>query len=189
MLRAAVERDGRDALHQYLLAGHALRVPGRQLRVCPVAANRPDSFRFTEPGIKAFAIHYARSNNTDALRTSTASYIGAGVISHTDRTGPPLWRQFPAASRSQIEEADDAVGSDFKDLFAVMTRNLREEAKRNEEDIIATIRAMGGCIQSYRKERRRAVKAMVSEVYSPPRFTAACKLFPKLKVIPAMLFS
>ena len=68
--------------------------------------------------------------------------------------------------------------------FAVMTRDIKEEVKRNEADITATMRAMGGCTQSYRKERRRAVKAMFSEVYSPPRVAAACKLLPDFKVIP-----
>ena len=69
-----------------------------------------------------------------------------------------------------------------------MTRDIKDEVKKDEADTIATIRATGGCIQSYRRERRRAVKAMVSEVYSPPRITAACKLLPELKIIPGFAF-
>ena len=83
---------------------------------------------------------------------------------------------------SQKEERH-AIESDLKDLLAVVARDIEEEVKRDEADIIATIRAMGGCTQSYRKERRRVVKAMVLEVYSPPMVTAVCKLLPELKVI------
>ena len=64
-----------------------------------------------------------------------------------------------------------------------MIRDTKDEVTMDEADISATIRSMGGCTQSYRKERRRAGKAMVSEVYSPPRVTAAFRLFPELKVI------
>ena len=69
-----------------------------------------------------------------------------------------------------------------------MTRDVRDVVKKDEADIIATIRATGGCAQSYRRERRRAIKAMVSDVYSPPRVTAACKLLPELKIIPSFAF-
>ena len=33
-------------------------------------------------------------------------------------------------------------------------------------------------------ERAKAVRAVVSEIYSPPRVTAASKLLPELKLIP-----
>ena len=53
-----------------------------------------------------------------------------------------------------------------------------------EQDIIGVVRALGGCANRYRRERRKAMKAVVSEIYSPPRVTAAAKLLPELKVIP-----
>ena len=46
------------------------------------------------------------------------------------------------------------------------------------------VRALGGCANQYRRERKTAVRAIVSEIYSPPRVTAACKLLPELKIIP-----
>ena len=39
-------------------------------------------------------------------------------------------------------------------------------------------------INQYRRERRKAMKAVVSEIYSPPRVTAAAKLLPEIKVFP-----
>ena len=34
------------------------------------------------------------------------------------------------------------------------------------------------------RERTKVIKAAVSEIYSPPRVTAATKLLPELKIIP-----
>ena len=62
---------------------------GRELSVSLVTALRPDTFRFTEPGLKASAWHYAPTNNSDALRLSQGSYTAVGDISHTDDAGNP----------------------------------------------------------------------------------------------------
>ena len=43
---------------------------------------------------------------------------------------------------------------------------------------------MGGSIGKYRRERQKGIRAIVAEVYSPPRVTAAAKLLPELKLIP-----
>ena len=43
---------------------------------------------------------------------------------------------------------------------------------------------MAGNVGQYRRERRRGFKAIVSEVYSAPRTTAAVKLLPELKLVP-----
>ena len=51
-------------------------------------------------------------------------------------------------------------------------------------DILSVVRAMRGDQQRYKREQSRAVKAIVSEVYSPPRVTAAIKLFPERRLIP-----
>ena len=54
------------------------------------------------------------------------------------------------------------------------------------KQIMSVVRALGGSSQKYRGERSRAIKAVVSEVYSPPRVTAAIKLLPKLGLIPGL---
>ena len=70
------------------------------------------------------------------------------------------------------------------ELLNVVTRDVHDELKQNEKDIIGVVRAMGGCPNKYRRERRAALRAVVSEIYSPPRVTAAAKLLPELKIIP-----
>ena len=65
-----------------------------------------------------------------------------------------------------------------------MTREIKEEIREHEREIVATVRLLGGCEHQYRRERRKALRTIVAEVYSPPRVTAATKLLPELKVIP-----
>ena len=49
---------------------------------------------------------------------------------------------------------------------------------------MSVIRSLGGDHQRYKRECKRAVQAIVSEIYSPPRVTAATKLLPELRLIP-----
>ena len=77
-----------------------------------------------------------------------------------------------------------AEDCDLKDLMNSMTRSDKEEIQTVNREIMSVIRSLGGSQQRYRRERSRAVKAIVSEIYSPPRVTAATKLLPELRLIP-----
>ena len=54
----------------------------------------------------------------------------------------------------------------------------------HEDHILALVRQLGGSGTRYCKERSKAMKRIISEIYSPPRVTAAAKLLPVLKCIP-----
>ena len=56
----------------------------------------------------------------------------------------------------------------------------------HEQDIIGVARALGGCSKQYQRERRKAIRAVLSEIDSPPRVTAARELPPELEVIPGL---
>ena len=56
--------------------------------------------------------------------------------------------------------------------------------KEQYQEIMSVIKALGGETGRYRRERKASVRAVVSEICSPPRVTAAAKLLPELKVIP-----
>ena len=73
---------------------------------------------------------------------------------------------------------------DLKDLMDTMAGNAKEEMSTVNRKIMSVIRALGGDLQRYRMERSRAVRAIVPEIYSPPRLTAATKLLPELRPIP-----
>ena len=53
-----------------------------------------------------------------------------------------------------------------------------------DKEIMSVVWALGGDSQRYKRERGRAFQAVVSEIYSLPRATAAIKLLPELRVIP-----
>ena len=65
-----------------------------------------------------------------------------------------------------------------------MTRDAVSELKEHDQAIMSVIGALGGNAGKYKRERKAAIRAVVSEIYSPPRVTAAAKLLPKLKMIP-----
>ena len=93
-----------------------------------------------------------------------------------DLAGP-----MPGMDVDLIEQNPDM---ELKELKAVLTRDAWQQVKECEVEIMSVIKALGGNGVKYQRERRRAVKAVVSEVYSPPRVTAATKLLPELKIIP-----
>ena len=50
--------------------------------------------------------------------------------------------------------------------------------------IMGVLAQLGANAKKYRRERSRAVRALVSEIYSGPRVTSAAKLLPGLGLLP-----
>ena len=59
----------------------------------------------------------------------------------------------------------------------------REIVEANNE-ILSVIRSVAGNVGKYKRERNKALRAVVSEVYSAPRNTAAINLLPELRLVP-----
>ena len=74
--------------------------------------------------------------------------------------------------------------TDLKELFSVMTRDAVAQVKEHDQQIMSVIKALGENAGRYKRERKAAIRAVVSEIDSPPRAIAAAKLFPLLKIIP-----
>ena len=62
-----------------------------------------------------------------------------------------------------IDEDETAL----KELLATMMRDVRDQIVEHEQQIIATVRALGGSTSRYRRERRNQVRAIVSEICAP----------------------
>ena len=84
---------------------------------------------------------------------------------------------------------DYHVDTDLMDLMATLTRDAKKEIDESNQEILAVIRSMGGNSKRYQRDRQKAMKAIVSEIYSPPRVTAAVKLLPELKLMPGLCAS
>ena len=78
----------------------------------------------------------------------------------------------------------DSPETDLKELLAVLQRDEKNEIIEANDENLSVIKTLGGSQSKYRRERKRAVKAIVSEGYLPPRVTAATKLLPELKCMP-----
>ena len=73
--------------------------------------------------------------------------------------------------------------SDLNSLLNVLTREEKDAVREANDEIMCVVRALGGNDRKVRGDRSKALKAVVSEIYSPPRVTAAAKLLPELRVI------
>ena len=87
-----------------------------------------------------------------------------------------------------IDMIDEKPATDLKELLAVLHREEKDEICEANAEILVIVKSLGGSQGRYRRERRKAIKAVVSEIYSPPRVTAATKLLPELRLIPGFAF-
>ena len=73
---------------------------------------------------------------------------------------------------------------ELSELKRLLDHMQRGRLGADAYEIMAEVRQLGGNGHVYLKERRKSVRRLVSEIYSPPRVTAAAKLLPELKCIP-----
>ena len=65
-----------------------------------------------------------------------------------------------------------------------VTEDVRGAIKAHDVEICKLVRELGGTKSTYARERAGAIRAMVAEIYSPPRVTNCAKLLPGYRVIP-----
>ena len=83
-------------------------------------------------------------------------------------------------SEGSVDSGDAAMA----DLERVLNLAYRDEIRDDDREVLQVIGQLGGNKHRYLRERRRAIKHIVSENYSPPRVTAAAKLLPELRSVP-----
>ena len=77
--------------------------------------------------------------------------------------------------RTPGEDVDmNVVESDapLEKMLDMLNSAQSEEVKAADDEIMSLIRSLGGNASRYRRERGKALKAIVSEIYSPPRVSA-----------------
>ena len=85
------------------------------------------------------------------------------------------------------EEVDDKEESQVDDDEDMQNYLYRlEESHENVRAIQELVAALGGNPGKHRQRVARKLRAVVSEIYSPPRVTAAAKLLPDLGILPGM---
>ena len=84
-----------------------------------------------------------------------------------------------------VPEPSDEIA--MRDLMDLMTRDLKSESVEANNEILSVVRSLAGDVGRYKRERNRALKAVVSDIYSVPRNTAAINLLPELCLIPGFV--
>ena len=84
-----------------------------------------------------------------------------------------------------IVETDDIA---LDDLMNMWDRGTRDEARVINGEVMSIIGNLGGNASKYKRERGKAIRAIVSEMYSPPRVSAVAKLCPSFGLLPGFAF-
>ena len=69
-------------------------------------------------------------------------------------------------------------------ITSIVAEDVKEAIRAYDEEICRLVGELGGTKRTYARERACAIKAMVAEIYSPPRVTNCAKLLPGYRVIP-----
>ena len=78
------------------------------------------------------------------------------------------------------EEQDLPLGR----MLNWLDKGQSDEIRRAYTEIMNIVRSLGGNTSKYRRERSKALRAVVSEIYSPPRVSAVAKMCPSYGVLP-----
>ena len=81
------------------------------------------------------------------------------------------------------QHGDDEMIGNLEEILDLCDEQDGNEVKKLEREIMTVVRDLGGSRRAYSRERGAQMKAVVSEIYSPPRVTACAKLLPSLNVI------
>ncbi len=81
------------------------------------------------------------------------------------------------------EEMDEDEAM-LEPLTKVVTEDVQEDVRQLNEEILKLVCQVGGGKKAYRRERKKAVRAIVAEIYSPPRVTRCAKMLPGLGILP-----
>ena len=83
-----------------------------------------------------------------------------------------------------IDLVEENTDVDLKRMMATLRRDEKIEIEETNREIMAVLSSLGADAAKYRRERSKSIRAVVSEMFSPPRVTAATKLLPELRIIP-----
>ena len=87
----------------------------------------------------------------------------------------------PTSTEPDGMDEDEAM---LEPLMSIVTEDVQEEMQHMNCEILKVISELGGSARAYSRERRKAVRAIVAEIYSPPRVTRCAKLLPSLDLAP-----
>ena len=83
-------------------------------------------------------------------------------------------------------QRDPDLDTDMRDLARIFIVEARDEARQHHAEAASIIALLGGDGRKYIRERARAARAIVSELYSPPRVSAMAGKMPSYGIEPGL---
>ena len=101
----------------------------------------------------------------------------------------PIDQNHVEAGGNDMEEdephtEEDAIYIDSDTWSSALDKQMRQQVKESDCEVLQLVRELGGAQRQYKKERQKQLRAVVSEIYSPPLVTAMAKLLPSLGLLP-----
>ena len=98
------------------------------------------------------------------------------VLPPTEEAGLAETQNTPMASAEpevnvRVSETEDVA---LRDLLRMLDQAAQAEARKDNQEILSLISDLGGNATRYKRERSKAMRAVVSEIYSPPRVIGCC---------------
>ena len=108
------------------------------------------------------------------------------VPAPTEEAGLAETQNTPMASPEpdvsvRVSEPEDMA---LRDLLKLLDQATRAEARKDNEEILSLISDLGGNASRYKRERSKALRAVVSEIYSPPRVSAVANMCSSFGILP-----
>ena len=81
---------------------------------------------------------------------------------------------------------DDDEEADLRDIVRLFNVEEREQARQHQREIMSVVESLGGSCRTFRRERAKSARAIISELYSPPRIRALARELPKFGIAPGL---
>ena len=92
-----------------------------------------------------------------------------------------------ASSRAlKMKHKDEQLEEDMRDIMRLYGRDERAAARDRQDEILSVIDSLGGDSKSFRRERARCSRAIIAEMYSPPRVSELARQLPKYECVPGL---
>jgi hypothetical protein len=114
------------------------------------------------------------------LTTQKADGSTEGWCPRADEAAMPK----PQEGSSMAVIPDGGKGVPTASRSSSMSTLRRTDEPSHDDEVLSLVMALGGDKRAYCRERSTRLKATISEIYSPPRVTAALRGMPSLGLIP-----
>ena len=75
---------------------------------------------------------------------------------------------------------------DLREMVQLYNVEERESATRRQKEILSVVESLGGDRRAYGRERARKARAIIAELYSPPRISALARDLPQYGIAPGL---